>query len=55
MLMKLLKWGIIITIAFAIYKVVGGDLGVAMSAFLDFMYDLFDRTSDWVITAWNNL
>lgn len=53
MIMKILKWVLIATIVFAIYKIVGGDLGEAMSAFLDFLYNLLDRTSDWVVSAWN--
>lgn len=55
MLMKIVKWLVIATVVFAIYKIVGGNLGLAMTAFFDFLYDVVDRTSDWAVTVWNNL
>lgn len=46
--------GIIILVV-AVYKIFGGDVGLAISTAANFVIDIADAGSDVVIGAWNKL
>lgn len=55
MVKKILTWIVVLSIALAIWKASGGNIGVAATNAWDWAVNVLDMTSDWALTFWNNI
>lgn len=55
MIKRIFIWVLALSIIIAVWKVSGGNLGVAAANAWDFASNVLNITSNWVLTLWDHV